>query len=174
MKKLLCLTLVVLLFAGCFSACGTSKTFPEDITCEDIMNAVLKGDNPPESEKLYLKSLDNLDPLSMGLWADGLYEDCEELELLSDYAIYLGAGVKTYEITVLKAKNSNDVHKLVDLIERRKKTLELGDKGMYDPDFELRMSNSMVYKDGLFVIFLITENNDVAYKTIESLKEKTE
>lgn len=171
MKRLFCLIFTILLFITCFSACSGGKSFPEDITCEDILNEALSTENPPESEKQYIKSQGNLDALSMGLWADGLYKECAELELLGDYAIYLGAGVKTYEITILKAENKKDVNTLVDLIERRKKTLELGDKGMYDPDFEVRMSNALVYKDGLFVIFLITEDNDAVYKAIRNLKE---
>ena len=171
MRKTICVALALLLVISCFVSCGASKAIPENTSCETIMNAVRTVEDSSDNEKLYLKSEENLDALSMGLWADGLYEECEELELLSDYAIFLGAGVKTYEITVLKAKTKGDVASLVDLIERRKKTLELGDKGMYDPDFELRMSNSVVYKDGLFVMLLITEDNDAAIKAIEQLKE---
>lgn len=171
MRRTICVALALLLMISCFVSCGTLKSIPEDTGCETILNAVRSVEDSSDNEKLYLKSEDNLDALSMGLWADGLYEECKELELLSDYAIFLGAGVKTYEITILKAKTKGDVATIVDLIERRKKTLELGDKGMYDPDFELRMSNSVVYKDGLFVMLLITEDNDAAIKAIEQLKE---
>lgn len=171
MKKIICLTFAIMFILLSFAACSVKKSLPDDVTCEDILTAVLSVENAPESEKEYLKSENNLDALSMGIWADGLYEECEEKELLSDYAIYLGAGVKTYEITVLKAKGKGDVAGLVDLVERRKTTLELGDKGMYDPDFEVRMSNSVVYTDGLFVIFLITEDNDSAIKAVEQLQE---
>lgn len=171
MKKIICLLLATLVLPFSFAACNVKKSFPDNITCENILNAVLSVENSPESEKTYLAAEDNFDALSMGLWADGLYNECAEKDLLSDYAIYLGAGVKTYEITVLKAKSKGDVSGLVDLIERRKTTLQMGDKGMYDPDFEVRMSNAVVYTDGLFVIFLITEDNDAAINAIDKLKE---
>ena len=49
------------------------------------------------------------DNLSMSLWADGVFEECADFKLLADYAIYLGAGTDTYEVTVLKAKEQQDL-----------------------------------------------------------------
>lgn len=171
MRKSLCILLVLALVIACFSACGAKKAFGQDITCEDIMKAAQTVGAVPKYDELYLKSEENLDTYSMSLWADGEFKECKELELLSDYAIFLGGGTDTYEITVLKAEDEEHIKTLEKLIERRKKTLELGDKGFYDPDFDLRMENSVVYSDGLFVIFLITEDNDAAVKAIETLKE---
>lgn len=172
MKKLVCLLLSVLMIVSLFIACGTQKSFPEDISCEDILNAAQSVGSIPEAENVYLKSQDNLDAYSMSLWVDGIFEESEELELLKDYAIFLGAGVTTYEVAVIKAESEKDVETLKDIIARHKQTLTLGDKGMYDPDFDIRMENSVVYEDGLFVIFLVTEDNTAAKQAIEKLKNK--
>ncbi len=167
----------IIIFSLCFcflflSACSdTEKAFPDDISCEEILGALQSVDTPPESEKLYCSSGEVLDSFSMSLWADGLYAECEKLPLLEDYAIFLGAGTDTYEVTVLKAKDEKDVPALVDLIDRRKETLANGDKGMYDINFETRMENSRIETDGRFVIFLLTDNNDSAWQAAQSLKK---
>ncbi len=168
MKKAIVLLMVlIMLFAV---GCG-EKSFPDSLSCEEIVAAYQSVSEKPEYEKFYHKSENNLDTFSMSLWADGLFQECNELELLEDYAIYLGSGTDTYEVTVLKAKNEADTEKLVDLIERRKKTLENGDKGMYDQNFKTKMANSVLKTDGKFVIFLITDDNDAALKAAEKLKE---
>ncbi len=171
MKKLLCILLMSALIIPSFSACGAKKEFSQDITCESIMEAAQTVGEIPKFDKFYLKSEDNLDAYSLSLWADGEFKQCEELEILSDYAIFLGGGTQTYEIVVLKAKTAEDINTLEDLIERRKQTLNHSDRSFYDPDFDLRMENSVAYSDGLFVIFLITDDNDAAVKAIEALKE---
>lgn len=171
MKKSLCILLILVLVIVCFSACGANKSFPQNITCENIMQAAQSVAEVPKYSKFYLKSKDNLDAYSISLWADGEFKECEELQLISDYAMYLGGATSTYEVTVLKAKSSEDLEKLINLIERRKQTLASGDEGFYDPNFDLRMENSVVYSDDLFVIFLITDDNDSAVKAIETLKE---
>ena len=170
MKRAVSLILAAVLLSSCF-ACARETNFPEDVTCEMIMEAAQSTHNPPEAEKVYTKAKDNFDAYSMSLWAYGIYEEFEELELLSDYAVYLSAGATTYEIAVLKADKKDNVQDLVDLIEQRKKTLALGDKGMYDPAFETRMKNAVVIQSGLFVIFLVTDNNSDVIKEIEKLKE---
>ncbi|MBE6779501.1 MAG: DUF4358 domain-containing protein [Ruminococcaceae bacterium] len=169
MKKIIVLLMALtLLFTV---GCGGEKSFPDNLSCEDIVAAYQSAGEKPEYEKFYRKSENNLDAFSMSLWADGSFQECDELELLEDYAIYLGSGADTYEVTVLKAKNEADTEKLIDLIKRRKKTLENGDKGMYDQSFETKMANSVVKTDGKFVIFLITDDNDAAIKAAEKLKE---
>ncbi len=72
---------------------------------------------------------------------------------------------------VLKADSKENLDKVKSIIEGRKKTMELGDKGFYDPEFGKKMEESITYEDGLFVIFLLTENIEKAKKAIESLKE---
>ncbi len=173
MKKLLCISLMLALIIPSFSACGAKKEFPQDISCEDIIKAAQTVGEIPKYDKFYLKSQDNLDAYSLSLWADGEFKECEELELLSDYAIFLGGGTQTYEIVVLKAKAEEDIDALEGLVERRKETLNHSDRSFYDRDFDLRMENSVAYSDGLFVIFLITDNNDDSLKAIEALKVKT-
>ena len=165
----------IIIFALCFcfvflSACS-EKHFPEDASCEKILGELQSIGEIPESEKLYCSSSEVLDAFSMSLWADGLYAECEELPLLEDYAIFLGAGTDTYEVTVLKAKDEKDVSLLVDLIERRKETLANGDKGMYDVKFKTRMENSRLEIDGKFVIFLLTDNNDASWEAVQKLKK---
>ena len=167
MKKFICLFLVALftLLTACSS--NSDKTFRNDVTCEDIMNAVLDATNPPESEEVYKKSSDNLDSNILSIWADGLYEECKEFNLLSDYAIYVSAGVITYEIAVFKTDSTDDI---INLFERRKENLGNGQKGMYDPMFETRMSSSKIETVGEFAVLLITDDNDSALDAIEKLK----
>ncbi len=168
MKRIIIFSLCI-----CFAfLCACSeKSFPEDTSCEEILTALQSVGDVPESEKFYCSSGEVLDAFSMSLWADGLYTECAELDLLEDYAIFLGAGTNTYEVTVLKAKDEKDVPLLVDLIERRKEALANGDKGMYDVNFETRMENSLVKTDGKFVIFLLTDDNDSAWESAQSLKK---
>lgn len=167
MKKLIILLMAALLIFTV--SCTGEKSFPDSLSCEDILASLQVG-YVPEYEKFYRKSENNLDSFSMSLWADGLYEECSEFDLLDDYSIFFAAGNNTYEIVVLKAKTENDVAALKGVIERRKQTLANGDKGMYDQEFETKMANSVLKTDGRFVIFLITSDNDAALKAAESLK----
>ena len=167
MKKLLSVFIAVML-ALALTACGGA--IPQNTSCEEILAAAQSSHTPPDCEKLYEKSQGNLDAFSLSLWADGLYEECGDIELLDDYAIYIGAGSISYEIAVLKAKSKSDTAKLEQLIERRKATLSLGDRAMYDPDFQTKMDNSIMYSDGQLVIFLLTDDNDAALKKINELK----
>lgn len=169
MKKVIAILMVILvLFAV---SCTAENSFPDSLSCEEIVSTLQSVGEKPEYEKFYRKSQNNLDTLSMSLWADGLFEECAEFDLLEDYAIYLGAGTDTYEVTVLKAKKEKDVETLKALIERRKQTLANGDKGMYDTSFETKMANSVLKTDGRFVIFLISDDNDTALKATQKLME---
>ena len=171
MKKAIAILLSVLMIMVVFTACGEKETFPQDVSCEDIMKAAQSVGEVPEAQNIYLKSQENLDSCSMSLWVDGIFEESKELDKLKDYAIFLSAGVTTYEIAVLKAQSEKDIDVLKDIINRRKQTLTLGDKGMYDPDFDVRMENAEVYNDGMFVIFLVTEDNAASKNAIENLKK---
>ena len=164
------LTLLLILILCLLTACSGAKGFKENITCEDIMNAVIDATVHPDSDKIYLKSKDNLDAYSLSLWSDGLYQESEDIDLISDYAIFTNAGTTTYEVAVLKAESSASAERMEDLIERRKQTLALGDKGMYDPNFSARMESSVVETVGEFVILIITDDNDTALSEIEKLK----
>lgn len=169
MKKIICVFFAILfLFA---TGCSAEKGFGENITCEKIVDAVHSAIKAPRFEKYYRKSEGNFDSQSMSLWADGLYVECEEYELLEDYALYLGAGTDTYEVVALKAKTNYDAQTMAKVIERRKETLASGDKGMYDLNFQKRMENSVVEVTGRFVVFLVTDNNDEALAAINELKE---
>ncbi len=171
MKQTLSFLLAAILLLSALCGCREKNTFPENVTCEDIMKAVQSAGDVPEAEKVYLSGDNNLDATLMSLWADGLYEECSEFELISDYAIFLCAGTDTYEIAVLKARDEGGVSKLTKLIERRKETLAVGDKGAYDPKFDMRMENSVLYSDGLFVIFIVTDYNENAVEAIKNLKK---
>ena len=109
MKKAIAILLSALMITVAFTACGDKKTFPEDVSCEDILNAAQSVGEVPEAQNIYLKSQDNLDSYSMSLWVDGIFEESKELSKLKDYAIFLSAGVTTYEIAVLKAENEKDI-----------------------------------------------------------------
>ncbi len=169
MKKLTSLLLVfALVFA--FGGCGRDKNFSAQTDCKQILDAAIGATNYPDCEKLYLKQDANLSATDLSLWYSGLYSESDKLDLLDDYAIFLSSGVTTYEVAVLKPKKKSDLKELKALLEERRVTLSLGDKGMYDPDFTVRMENSLLYTDGDFLIFLLTENNSAAKKAINALK----
>ena len=140
------------------------------IACESIMNAVLDSTQHPESENVYLASSGTLDTYSMSLWADGLFSECAEFSLLTDYAIYVSAGTTIYELAVFKTASADNTVKLVDLLERRKENLANGQKGMYDPYFESRISNSKIITDGEYAMLIITDDNNAAIEAINNLK----
>lgn len=154
------------------TACGDTKTFPQDITCEQILNAAKQAvSDLPSSEKFYISGSEPLDTYKMSLWADGAYEECAEFSLLADYAVYYSSDNTTYEISVLKAADKTDAEELAAVLERRKETLSGGDKAAYDPDFNNLISDSRIITDGEFVILLITPDNDAAITAIENLKQ---
>ena len=169
MKKLLLITVSVFLML--LIGCSSAESKIDAVACEDIMQAVIDVTAHPDSEKIYTKSEDNMDAFSMSLWADGLFEECEEYGALSDYGIFLSAGRTTYEVAVLRCGDKKEIAALTDLIERRKETLALGDKGMYDPDFKKRMNASVIVTEGNTVIFLVTDDNEAAKKAISELKK---
>lgn len=160
------MALLLLFVSGC-----SATSIPDTLSCEEIVSAVHSSGAVPKFEKYYCKSQDNMDSFSMSLWADGLFSECEEYSLLEDYAIYLGAGTDTYEVTAIKGKTKEDVEALKGLIERRKNALAAGDKGMYDASFDAKMENSVTIVDGRYVIFLVTGDNDSAKASIDKLKE---
>lgn len=172
MKKSISFLSLIIAFLLLLCGCKSNAQFPSTVGCEDILNAAISVTNAPEFEHEYLKSKNNLDSFSLSLWSDGLFTESDEFALLDDYAIYVSAGTTTYEVAVLKAKSDDDTEKLLSLIEKRKLTISQGDKGMYDPDFQMRMDNSVLKVDGSFVIFLLTDNNDDAVAAVEELKVK--
>ncbi len=168
MKKfvLLLICLLLVLSVGCTKETDAFR----NVSCEDIMNAAVNATTHPESDKIYTYEKANLDSYSMSLWSDGLFQESSELEKLSDYAIFISAGTTMYEVAVLRTEKKEDVSVLTDLIERRKETLALGDKGMYDPDFKKRMNSSKLITEGNTVIFIVTDDNSAAETAINSLK----
>lgn len=169
MKKILNIFLILALFL--LTACsGNTQLFREDVSCKDIMNAAVDATNKPTADKIYLKDDNNLDASTFSLWADGLFGESEEFSLIDDYAVYVSAGTTTYEVAVLKATDSTGVETIKSIMERRKETLSLGDKGMYDPMFKQRMSNAKIETVGDFVILIITDDNNAALKALENLK----
>ncbi|MBQ9770174.1 MAG: hypothetical protein IJW27_08215 [Clostridia bacterium] len=169
MKKILLIALSAFIIV--LSACSSAEAELDGVACENIMQAVVDVTAHPDSEKIYTKSEDYMDAYSMALWADGLFEECSEYGVLSDYGIFLSAGRTTYEVAVLRCSDKEDVAVLGELIERRKETLALGDKGMYDPDFKKRMNSSVVITEGKTVIFLVTDDNEAAKTVINELKK---
>lgn len=169
LKKLtLCLMTILLLFTA---ACGKSKSFPTDITCEQILDAAIATAEKPQNATLYSANESQLDAYTMSLWADGIYRECAEFELLADYAVYYSSDNTTYEISVLKAENKTDAEKLATVLERRKETLRGGDKAAYDPDFDRLINDSRIITESEFIILLITPNNEAAITAIENLKQ---
>lgn len=169
-KKLIVCVVCVCLFL--LAACGDAKAFPQDITCDQILDAAKQAVGTlPSSEKVYTADTEPLDSYKMSLWADGAYKECEEFSLVSDYALYYSADNSTFEISVLKAKTESDTEKLISVFERRKQTLSIGDKAAYDPDFNKLMDNSKILTEGEFVILLLTPDNDAVAAAIENLKQ---
>ena len=165
--------LIMGLVCACFfalAACGDIKAFPRDITCEQILNAAVAVESY-DNTRTYIKDKVELDSFFMSMWSDGIFAECAEFELLSDYAICYSNDNTTYEISVLKAKSKDDVQKLVSLLERRKQTLSEGDKAAYDPGFNKLLDNSKILTEGKFVILLITADNTAVLTQIESLKQ---
>ena len=167
MKKIIAILISVLMLF-CV-ACGESGGFAEGTTCEKILNAATDV-KPYDNTELYVKDTTNLDSYTMAMWADGVFQECEEFDLLSDYAICYSKDNTTYEISVLKAKSTNDAKALESLLERRKQTLEGGTKAAYDPNFKQLMQKSKIVTEGEFVILLITDDNDAVISAIEKLK----
>lgn len=167
MKKIIvCFVCVILIFC---TACGETKSFSADTTCEQILNAATTAASY-NNTKTYIKNNIDLDVYTMSMWSDGLFDECKEFELLADYAICYSNDNNTYEISVLKANSKNDIEKLTNLFERRKKTLSEGDKAAYDPNFKNLIDDSRIITNGEFVILLITPSNDAVIKAIENLK----
>lgn len=165
-KTVTILMCVLLLFCA---ACGEKKEFPPNTTCEQILNAataVVSYDNT----KNYIKGKTDFNANVMSMWSDGIFAECEEFNLLSDYAICYSNDNNTYEISVLKAKSKDDVSKLELLFERRKKTLQGGTQAAYDPNFKKVMQDAKIITDGDFVILLITEDNAAVTNAIDNLK----
>lgn len=168
MKKIVAFLLVVVL---AFSvACAQSKSLPADITCDKILNTA-KDTVFYENTTSHIKDKNNMDTYAMAMWSDGVFEQCEEYGMLSDYAICYSSDNTTYEISVLKANTDADVTRLVSILERRKQTLEGGVKAAYDPNFKKLMQSSKIITDGQFAILLITNDNNAAIKAIEKLKQ---
>lgn len=151
-------------------ACGESGGFPSGTTCEQILNAA-KSAQSYENSVTYIKDKSNMDVYTMAMWADGVFAECEEFELISDYAICYSNDNTTYEISVLKAKSKDDVAKIVSLFERRKQTLEGGTKAAYDSNFKKLMQGSKIETCGEFVMLLITNDNDTVINAIEKIKQ---
>lgn len=170
MKKIIALFLIGAIFVT-FISCGNKKTLPQDTSCEAILKEIEQVIEMPKYEKLYLKSENNLDAVSLSLWCDGTLTSFSEASVIEDYAIFLAAGVETFEIAILKYADSVDQKTKEDIFERRKNTLASGDKGNYDPNFEAMMESSVVHIDGDFAILLITKDNDNALKQIDGLKQ---
>ena len=152
-------------------ACGEdeSVSFAEGTTCEQILDAAV-GAKSYDNVEQYIKGQSDMDSYTMAMWADGIFQECEEFDLLSDYAICYSKDNTTYEISVLKAKSADDVSKIESLLERRKQTLEGGTKAAYDPNFKKLMQNSRIETYGEYVIFLLTDDNDAVKSEIEKLK----
>lgn len=170
MRKIIALFLIGAILLT-FVSCGAKKALPQDTSCEDILKAIEQVIDMPKYEKLYLKSEDNLDALSMSLWCDGALTSFDDTSMIEDYAIFLAAGTETFEIAILKFAASTDKNTKEEIFERRKKTIASGDKGAYDPDFENMMESSVAYINGNFGILLITKDNDKALEQIEKLKQ---
>lgn len=153
-----------------FTACGETKTFPENISCKTILDAAATAETY-DNTKTYTKDKDDLDAFLMSMWSDGIFAECEDFDIISDYAICYSNDNTTYEIAVLKATSNENVSKLVSLLERRKQTLSEGDKAEYDPNFNLLMNDAKILTDGCFAMLLITSDNNAVIEAIENLKE---
>jgi AraC-like DNA-binding protein len=69
------LSAALMLFAV---SCTAEKSLPDNRSCEEIVAELQSVGEKPEYEKYYQKSQNNLDNLSMSLWADGVFEECAE------------------------------------------------------------------------------------------------
>ena len=168
MTKKIMVAFLVIALTFCV-ACG-GKALPETATCEQILTAATSAQSY-DNVKTYIKGKVELDSFFMSLWADGSFEECQEYDLISDYAICYSNDNKTFEIAVLKAEKANDAGRLQELLERRKQTLSQGDKAEYDPNFKKLMSNCKIITGEKFVMLLITEDNASVVNAIEDLKK---
>ena len=166
MKKVLVLLMCVFLLAGC----KEKETFAENTTCEDIMQAAITATKAPEYDNIYRMKDNSFNSTDMSLWANGLYEESKDFDLISDCAIYLAAGNITYEVGVIKPKNAEDLGLIVEIFENRKKTISGSNKAAYDPDFSNILNDCKIYVDDGFAIMLLTNDNTSAKKEIDKLK----
>lgn len=164
-KLIICVICICLL-----TACSGAKSFPQDITSEQILNTAVTVESY-DNTQTYIKGKVDLDAFFMSMWSDGLFDECEEFDLISDYAICYSSDNNTYEVSVLKAKSKDDVQSLVSLLERRKATLSAGDKAAYDSDFKMLLDASRILVEENFAILLITHDNDAVIAAIEKLKQ---
>lgn len=151
-------------------ACGQNTSFGSDITAEQILNTATTV-QIYDNNKTYIKGKVEMDAFSMSMWSDGVFDECKEFDLISDYAVCYSNDNNTFEISVLKAEKKEDTDKLVSLLERRKQTLATGDKAAYDPEFKMLMEKSEILVEDEFVILLITHDNDAVISAIETLKK---
>lgn len=152
------------------AACGQNESFGNDITAEQILSVATTAQSY-DNNKTYIKGNVEMDTFTMSMWSDGVFDECQEFDLISDYAICYSNDNNTFEISVLKAEKKEDASKLVSLLERRKQTLATGDKAAYDPEFEMLLEKSEILVCDSFVILLITQNNDAVISAIETLKK---
>lgn len=169
MKKIICTLLVSLVFISSFISCKHA-TLPQDITCETILNKALSVGMNDDFDSEYLKSQDNFNSVLLSLWADGMFAESKDIEYISDYAIRIGSAGNTFEIAILKARDMESVDKVYSIIERRKQTISGGDNSLYDPNFSIRFDNMIIKSEGLFVIMLMTEDNESRLNKIDELK----
>lgn len=167
MKKIIILPLIAIIVL--LTACG-EKCLPDTISCDKILDTAIGSDLKYKNTTTYIKGQNDVDEYVMSMWADGVFEEFDEYDLITDYAISYSNDNKTYEISVLKAKNSDDAKKLEKVLERRKETLCTGTKAAYDSEFDIMIKNSKIFTDANFAVFLLTDDNDTALNRIDELK----
>ena len=161
MKKHLCLllTLMILLCGSCashtltptdllYSALGSLEDHPDG-------NIFFSGaeENSPEytdDEKIAL--------LYDGRGTEGLYQS---------YALFLSSDDSIYELHVYRALSEAKALQIEKILYRRVDMLQKGDIYLYNEDnYEKVISRACVIKKGVYVILLLTDDNDGAKKAM--------
>lgn len=168
MKKL---KLICVLLGFVFLCACTEKSLPKSYEAKQILDIAINATQEYENTVEYIKGTKDLDSFNMSLWADGAYAECAEFELLDDYALCYSGDNGTYEISVLKAKNADDIEMLAKVLERRKTTLSSGDRAAYDPNFDRLIKDAQIITSGNFAILLVTDDNAAAQEKIDTLKQ---
>ncbi len=152
MKRCLLIVLVFLtLFSSCFSNTASDSKQPSTVS---IANSIMKdkvfdGEMISQSSETFMQLFD----LNM--------------DLVDEFCVYSSkSGEFADEIAIIKVKDKSVRDDITDTFEKR--TADLLNKFQQDNSEQLiKVKNNVIFSKGVYFVFAITNDNDVARKTFE-------